>query len=97
MCIVNDEDLLLKIVVVLLWYRCYLFLCPKSNLTEFPKRCAVFVSFIIIFILRQINSIFFLQSDFILFITVLFSYYKRFFYSVKNTPHYKYALRRITL
>ena len=84
-----------EIVVVLLQYRHYSLLRQKSNRLEFYKNYIVFTDFISILILRKNYSIFFFVNDFIL-IIIFFSYYRRFFYSGKNTPHYRYMFGKIT-
>ena len=83
-------------VVVLLQYRHYLFYAEKSYLLKFFKKHIIFTDFIGILILGQFYSNYFFDNDFILIITVFFSYYKRFLYSGKNTPHYKYRFGKIT-
>lgn len=67
----------------------------KTKRSEFYKNYTVFTDFISILILRQNYSIYFYVNDFILIITVFFSYYKRFFYSGKNTTHYRYTFWKI--
>ena len=84
-------------VVVLLQYRHYLFCAEKSYLMKFFKKHIIFTDFISKIILGQFFSNCFSVSDFISFITVFFTYYRRFFYSGKKTPHYRYRFWKITL